>query len=91
MANCRPQTAANIATRQTINKIMQTDTYFAEQSAKAAWNTVARDLACLAERWEAEAASCDKAKGALGNDPVKVPFYDGTSSAFQCPLCLQSV
>jgi hypothetical protein len=50
--------------RKTINKIMQTDTYFAEQSAKAAWNTVARDLACLAERWEAEAVACEKAKSA---------------------------
>jgi hypothetical protein len=60
---------------------MQTDTFLIEQAAKAAWNTVARDLTRLAERWEAEAASCDKAKAAPGNDPEKVPFYEGKRDA----------
>ena len=81
---------ANIATGQTNDTIMQTDTYFAEQSAKAAWRTVARDLARLAERWEAEAASCDKAKAAPGNDPEKALYYAGKRDGYlRCAAALE--
>ncbi len=81
---------ANIATGQTNDTIMQTDTYFAEQSARAAWRTVARDLTRLAERWEAEAASCDKAKVAPGNDPEKALYYEGKRDAYlRCAAALE--
>ena len=51
---------------------------------------MARNLTRLAERWEAEAASCEKAKAAPGNDPVKVPIYEGKSDAYlRCAAALE--
>ena len=69
---------------------MQTTTYFAEQAAKTAWDTVAHDLTRLAGRWEAEAASCDKAKAAPGNDPEKALYYEGKRDAYlRCAAALE--